>query len=456
MSSPTQPAVSRPLRVFGVIWLGQLVSITGTALTRFAVGLYIYQSSSTVTPFALISFFYFLPMVALSPVTGAVVDRWDRRRVVLLSDLGAGFSSLLIWLLVVADKAGLWHLEPWHMYAPIVLGSVFGAFRLPAIYATTALLVPKQHLGRANGLFELAVAVGQIAGPVLAAALLLRIGIQGVVLIDVGTFLVSVLTVLFVRFPTPPRTDAGCATDGSLGKELAYGWSFIRARPGLRGLLLQAAVVNLAWSLVLVLITPLVMSFADVSTLARIQSTAGLGMLVGGIAMSVWGGPRRRLAGVLGFTFVSGFILLAAALPASATLVTLAATVFLFCVPPISGAAHAIWQIKVPPDVQGRVFAARRMVALATPPLAGLIAGPLADRLFEPWLAQGGALAGSVGRVVGTGPGRGIAFLLAVIGILLMGSVVAMYLLPRVRRVEEELPDALAAAAPAHAPKGGG
>ncbi|XYI03750.1 MFS transporter [Sorangium sp. So ce1128] len=456
MSSPTQPAVSSPARVFGVTWLGQLVSITGSALTSFAVGLHIYQSTGSVTPFALVSFFYFLPMVVLSPIAGALVDRWDRRRAVLLSDLGAGFSSLLLWLLVVADGAHLFHLRPWHVYATIAIGSAFGALRLPAIYATMALLVPKQHLGRANGLFELAMALAQIGAPVLSAALLARSGLELVVLIDLATFLFAVLTVLCVRFPMPPRTDEGRAAGASLVKELAHGWSFIRARPGLRGLLLQAAVMNLAMGLVTVLITPLVMSFADVPTLARIQSIAGAGMLAGGVVISAWGGPRRRMAGVLGFMFLSGSALLLAAFPASDSLAALAAAVFLFCVTPISSALHAIWQLKVPPDLQGRVFAARRMVSLATPPLAGLIAGPLADRLFEPWLAPGGALAGSVGRFIGTGPGRGIAFLMVAIGIMLMGSAVAVYLSPRVRRVEEELPDALAESAPVQVPQGGG
>ncbi|MGK3992296.1 MFS transporter [Sorangium sp. So ce1024] len=454
MSAPARPAASRPMRVFAAVWLGQLVSLTGSALSRFAIGLHIYQGSDSVTPFALISFFYFLPMVALSPVAGALVDRWDRRRAVLLGDLGAGFSTLLLWLLLVADRSGLAQLQPWHVYATIVIGSVFGALRLPAIHATTALLVPKQHLGRANGLLDLAVAIAQIGAPVASAALLARSGIEAVVLIDLATYLFAALTVLLVRFPAPPRTDEGRAAEGSLGKELAYGFSFIGARPGLRGLLLQAAITNLAMGLVTVLITPLVMSFADVPTLAFIQSVAGAGMLAGGVAMSAWGGPRRRMTGLLAFTFLSGLALLLAALPPTATTIALAAAAFLFCLPPITSAANSIWQLKVPPDVQGRVFAARRMVSLATPPLAGLVAGPLCDRLFEPWLAPGGALAGSVGRVLGTGPGRGVAFLLVAIGLLLMGSAVAVFLSPRVRRVEDDLPDALAEAAPAHAPQG--
>ncbi len=184
-------------------------------------------------------------------------------------------------------------------------------------------------------------------------------------------------------------------------------------------------------------------SFADPATLGWVVSFSGVGMLAGGVAMGVWGGPRRRILGVLGFQLLSGVALFAAALPATPGMLAGAAFVFMFAMPVMVGSAQAIWQVKVPAGVQGRVFAVRRMVSLSAPPVAALLAGPLADGVFEPAMASSGALADSVGRVLGTGPGRGIALLFVVLGILAALNVLLAWLSPRIRNVEDDLPDAL-------------
>jgi len=443
VKSSSRSAVDKPLRVFALTWFGQLISIVGSGLTNFALGVEVYARTKSVTQFSLITFFYFFPMMVLSPIAGALVDRWDRRRAMLFSDLGAGMGSLSIWFLLIADRTGYHALEAWHFYLPILVGSAFGAFRWPAYLASTALLVPKAQLGRANGLIELATGAGQVTAPVLAAALLSRIGLEGVVLIDVASFVFAVGSLLLVRFPRPVATVEGRASKGSLGQEIGYGFSFIRARPGLFGLLLFFSFLNLSWGLISVLITPLILSFADVSTLGMVLSVAGLGMVLGGISMSIWGGPKRRMHGVLGFSLLSGIALLLGAAPQSATLIGFAAALFLFTAPAVSGSAQTIWQSKVPPELHGRVFALRRMVSLGALPLAGLIAGPLSDRFFEPWMREGGALAGSVGRVMGTGPGRGIGLLFVLLGFLIGCAVLVTWLSPRTRNVEDELPDEL-------------
>jgi MFS transporter, DHA3 family, macrolide efflux protein len=445
--APAPSTVAEPWHVFAITWLGQLVSVVGSGLTSFAVGLHVYRVTGSVTQLALVSFCYAFPAVVLSPIAGALVDRWDRRRAMLVSDLGAGTSVLFLWSLLAAAQAGIWPLQPWHLFLPITLISAFSALRWPAYQAATSLLVPRRHLGRAIGMIELATAAGQVLAPMLAAALLVRVGLPSVILADLATFAFAILTLLPLRFPAPPRA----ASEGprALGDEIFHGVRYIRARPGLVGLLAVVCFVNVILGLVWVLVTPLVLSVAGVPALGVTFSIAGGGMLLGGVVMSVWGGPRRRLRGLLGFLAAAGVVLFMGALPPSAPLVAAGCASFLFCIPLIGGSASAIWQAKVEPGVQGRVFAARRMVTLAASALAILAAGPLADRWFEPWLAPGGALAASVGRVIGTGPGRGIGFLFAVTGALTIAVVLAAASAPRLRRVEDELPDALPADAPA-------
>jgi len=440
--------ITQPLRVFGLSWLGQLLSLIGSGLTSFAIGVEIYRLSGSITQFSLFYFSYYVPLLLLSPLAGTLADRWDRRKVLLLSDVGAGFGSLLIWLLLQAGEAGMWTLQAWHFYPAIALGAAFSTLRRPALQATTVLLIPKQHLGRANGLTELAVAAGQVAAPVLAGGLVPRIGMKGIILIDLLTFLFSVGVLLLIRFPRPPESAEGQSVQGSMWKQTTYGWTFIRTRPGLMGLLLYSAHTNLVMGLVTVLITPLVLSFADIPSLGMVVSASGLGMLLGGIFMSAWGGPKRRMLGVLGTGLPAGAVLLLAGLPPTLSLVSFAASAYLFTLPIQMSCVHTIWQSKVAPDLQGRVFAVRRMVAMSASPVAALLAGPLADDLFEPWLAPGGALADSVGRLIGTGPGRGIGFLFVAMGLLSVLATVMVWLSPRVRRVEDELPDALPASPP--------
>ncbi|HEX2568236.1 MAG TPA: MFS transporter [Polyangia bacterium] len=433
-------AVTNPLRAFGITWFGQLVSLLGSGMTSYALGVKVYRESGSVTQYALITFFYVLPFLLVSPVAGALIDRWDRRRAMLLSDIGSGFGFFLIWVLLMADKAGLWHLEFWHFYPPLFLSSCFAVFRWPAYSAAITLLVPKQHLGRASGLVELAGGLGQALSPLLATPLLLHIQFQGVLLVDLGTFLFAVLTLLVVRFPAPQARE-GKAERKSIRREMALGWQFIRERPGLYRLIFFGVNVTLLFNLVILWITPLVLGFTDINTLGRIASMAGVGMVLGGVVMSVWGGPRRRVAGAILVHGLSGGLLLLAGLPPSVPLVAAAAALFLFAVPIVSGSVQALWQSKVPPHLQGRVFAVRRMASQTAGPVASLLAGPLADRLFEPWLVPGGALAGSVGALIGTGKGRGVAFLFLVLAVLTGLNALLTWSSPRVRGVEEELPD---------------
>jgi hypothetical protein len=256
--------------------------------------------------------------------------------------------------------------------------------------------------------------------------------------------------------PRPAATPEGASHQGSLWREARSGWSFIHRRPGLLAVLVLLAVTNLGTGLVQVLLSPMILSFASPAVLGRVLTVAGFGMLAGGLVMSMWGGPRRRVAGLLGFLLLQGVILPFGGLRASAPLIAAGAFIYLFAVPILNGTSQALWQSKVAPDLQGRVFAVRRLVALSTLPLAYLIAGPLADRVFEPLMAAGGPLAGSIGRLIGVGKGRGMALMLIIIGFFIVLVVAVASRSPRLRRLESELPDVLPerdlAAAPGELP----
>jgi hypothetical protein len=205
--------------------------------------------------------------------------------------------------------------------------------------------------------------------------------------------------------------------------------------------------MNFVGAAVEVLITPLVLSFADPAMLGLILSVGGSGMLVGSVLMSVWGGPRRLIYGVFGFVLVQGLVLLLGGLRPNALLVMAAIFVYLFSDPIVASCNLAIWQRKVAPELQGRVMALRRLLSFVLMPLAYLIVGPLTSRIFEPLLAVDGPLAETaLGRVMGVGAGRGIGLLLMLLGVSTMLLVVVALSRRSLRELEQDLPD--------HAPPG--
>lgn len=425
------------MSVFLLVWFGQLVSLIGSGLTSFALGVWVYQRTGSVTQFSLILLFALLPSIVVSPIAGAMVDRWNRRWCMILSDSGAGITTVAIALLLATGN-----LEIWHIYVAVGLSSVCKAFQLPAYTASTSLLVPKEHLPRASGMVQSGEACAQLISPLLAGVLLGIVQLEGVILIDFATFLFALTTLLLVRFPDAKTAAVPVAGKASLWREAMEGSTYIFVRPGLLALLIVFAINNFVLGMIEVLFTPLVLSFTSITVLGTIQSIGGAGMLLGSVLMSVWGGPRTLIRGVFGFVFLSQLCIFALGLRTSAALFALAFFLFFFSLPFINGYSNAILLRKVAPDIQGRVFATINMICWSCIPAAYVVAGPLAERIFEPLMATDGLLAGSIGQIIGVGPGRGIGLLFISMEVLVMLITVAAYRYPRLRLLEDELPDA--------------
>jgi MFS family permease len=377
-------------------------------------------------------------MILISPIAGALVDRWEHRWTMLLSDCGNGLCSLVLALLLFGNR-----LEVWQIYIATFASSICSAFQSPAYVAATTLLVPKQHLARASGLIHLGQSASQLISPVLAGVLIVTIHIHGVILLDFVTFLFALITLILVRFPKAKTTATAKAEKNSLLREFAYGWSYITTRPGFLGLLIFLAASNFLLGIVEILATPLVLSFASAAVLGTVLSIAGCGMLIGSLILSTWGGPQRLIKSVFGFMLLGGLSIMVAGLRPDASLFAVAAFLFFLGLPIINGSSQVILQRKVPPDLQGRVFALTGAIAGSSIPLAYLVAGPLSDRVFEPLLLPNGPLAGTIGQLVGVGRGRGIGLMFIIIGILTMLATIVAYQYPPLRLLEEELPDAI-------------
>ena len=422
---------------FSAIWFGQLISLLGTSMTSFALTIWAWQETGQATALALVGFFSFGPAVLLSPVAGALVDRWNRKLVMMLSDLAAGVASILTLALHLSGS-----LEIWHLYVLGAWTGAFSAFQWPAYSAAISTTLPKTHYTRASGMMSLAESASSVAAPILAGILLGIIGLGGILVVDIVTFSLAVSALFFVLIPPPKRSGAGAAGRG-LWQESLYGFRYIWRRP-LLNLQLVFFAVNLVATFVLILLAPMVLASTgnDELVLGSVQSALGAGGVVGGLLLSVWGGPTRRIHGVLVGMILSsllGSILMG--LANTLTLWLIAGFFITFFIPILNGSNQAIWQAKVAPEVQGKVFAARRLIAQITAPLAMLAAGPLADYVFEPALMPGGALVPLFGVVVGTGPGAGMSLMFVLSGMLGVLIGVGGYLSPSVRRAEDLLPD---------------
>ena len=429
----------RGLHSFIVLSCGQFVSTFGSGLSRFAMAVWIYQETGQATQYGLALFFSWLPELLFSPVAGALVDRWDRRWAMILSDTGLALVTAAIALLLMFDR-----LEVWHVYASGVVGSLFGSFQFPAYSASVTLLVPKQLLGKASGVAQLSSSTSNVLAPVCAIGLIGVVGIHGVLLIDCVTFVAAIVTLAIIHIPRPEPSSQDEATDGggsSLVQEVKAGGSFIFARPGLVFLLLFLGFINLCVGFHTTLLPSLLLGVASVTALGTVSAASSAGMLAGSLVMTLTGGPRRKMAAILGFGGMYTVGLGAIGVTPTLPLIAAAAFAAFFSVPLVNGCSQVIWQRKVPPGMQGRVFAVRRMTAQATLPLAFLVAGPLADRVFNPLLAEGGALVASLGPWMGTGPGRGAGLLYLILAVLGALATLRAWLSPRLRGVEEELPD---------------
>jgi DHA3 family macrolide efflux protein-like MFS transporter len=426
------------IRTFLTVVLGQFVSTFGTGLTNFGLGIWILKDTGSVTYFAILNVVVTVPGILIAPVAGVIVDRWDRRRVMLLSDCGSALSILSLALLIHSG-----YLHFWHICVALGINSVFAMMRAPAFAASIPLLVPKQHLGRASGISQIGQAASGILAPMIAGLIVQSVGLDTVVLIDFLTYLFAISMLLTVSIPRPPQSTQDAKARGSFWSEAAYGLVYIKSRPGLRGLLIYFAAIFFALSIANVLIAPMMLKFASVAVIGFIVSCAGAGLLTGSLIMSAWGGPQQRINGILGFGMIQAVAFIIMGLRPHPIFVGAGLFLQSFTLPFIQGCNRVIWQTKTPPDVQGRVFAASSMIIQIIGPIGFVIGGPLADKVFEPMLSTGGLLAGSVGQFIGVGPGRGMGLMLIGMGLINMVSTLSAFMRPRIRYIQDEIPDAI-------------
>jgi MFS family permease len=404
------------MRGFTIIWFGQIISLMGSAMTWFAFTIWAWEKTGKASALATISFFAFLPTVLLTPLAGALVDRWDRKLVMLLSDFATALGTLAIFLIYAFGD-----LQIWHIYVVSILAGFFTAFQYPAYAAAVTTMLSKDNYARAEGMLGSGRALSGILAPIFAAALLGWIGLRGIMLIDLATFLFAFGTLILIYIPQPKQTAVGLQSKGTLWQEILFGFRYIGRKHSLRALTSLFMLSGIFLAIGATLMAPLVLSLTqnNESALATVQSTGAVGGIVGGVILSLWGGAKHRIhtiliggagACLLGILWlgVSGAILFWA----------IGSFFFAFFEPFVEGGNLAIWQSKVEADVQGRVFSARQLL-VQIPYLFGI--------LLAGYLAEASAISSVL---IFAGIAGALVFLFG-------------YLSSRVREAETLLPDAM-------------
>jgi len=422
------------MRRFLTVSAAQLVSMIGTAVTDFAIPIWVYTTTGSLLNFALLVALAIMPGVLVAPVVGAIVDRSGKRAMMVLGNCLAGGVQVLFGLLLWTDNLAVWHVYPLTAALSITL-----IFQRLAYSSALPQLVPKRYLGHAAGVVQTLLGTSQFIAPLLAVALLAGIGLGGILVIDVISFAVVLGALALIRFPA----TLGLERREPMAAEIAAGFRMSLGNRHLRAALLYFAALNVMLAAALMSISPLVLSFSDLSTAGRVAFVGGLGATLGGVLVALWGGPRRRrMRAVMLSTLLLSLFAVVTGLHASPLVVGLGAFGLWCSLSVVNGVFMTIIHVKVPQRFHGRVMAFNQMISWSTLPIGMAVVAPLGERYLEPLMAPGGTLASSVGAVIGVGPGRGIALMYVLLGLGIAVHVLVSMRIPVLARFDDEVPEA--------------
>ncbi len=368
---------------FFSVWIGQAISLLGSMLVQFALVWWLTQTTDSATVLATATLAAILPGIFIGPVAGALVDRWNRRVVLILADGIIALVAVALVYLYTVDAV-----QVWHIYVGMFIRAIADGFQWPAMQASTSLMVPEKHLARIAGINQTLRGMMNIVAPPVGALLLSLMPLQGIMVIDIGSAALAITFLFFVHIPQPKSqaTDAASEEEeSSLWQNMREGWRYVWNWPGLVAGGAIAMVLNFllnpAFSLLPLLVTNHFQG--EAIHLGWLESAWGVGVVLGGLILSVWGGFRRRIfTSLMGIIGMGVGVLIIGLVPGTIFWLALAALFLAGLMNPLAnGPLFAIVQAKVAPEMQGRVFSLMFSTSAAMSPLSLVVAGPISDLL---------------------------------------------------------------------------
>ncbi|WP_100448944.1 MFS transporter [Glycomyces xiaoerkulensis] len=427
----TEAEVARNFRGFMVIWAAQLVARLGNGLTAFGLAVHVYQLTGRSTAVAMVTMAAFLPAVLLAPLGGVLADRFDRR---LLMILGDAFSAVGLVALLLAIHSGFGGV--FVVYGCVAVSSVFTSVMDPAYRATvTDLLTPEQY-ARAGGLVQFATASQYLVSPAIAGVLMAWSGIALILAIDIGTLAVTTLCMAMVwRTLNTEKT----ASERGFWADFRFGVAFLRRNRGITMLMLLVTLVTFCMGFLQTLLTPLLLDLSNEAVSGVVRSVAAVGMVVSSLAIGIFNMGNRHLTYIAAGLTVGGVVVLLMGATVNVLVIGVLAFVFFMTLPPLNTSVEVLARHSIPNETQGKVWGLMGLISQLGYIIAYAVSGVLADAVFNPLLTPDGALAGSLGLLIDVGPSRGIGLMLMIVGVMLIGTAVAIPRVKSVKRIGDNL-----------------
>lgn len=417
------------MKKFTIIWLGEFISGIGSGMTAFALSVYVYQTTGSVSLVSVIAVASFLPTILLSPFGGVLADRYDRRRLMIIGDLFSGLGLLyVLWNIHTGTESML------PIIAGVTFNAVFVALLEPSFKATVTDLLTADEYAKASGMVQIAGNARYLISPALAGVLLAVSDIRLILLLDICTFFITITTVALVRKSIgKPVTGERQSTLA----EMKEGFAVLKQSRGISSLIMLMAFVCFFVGFLQTLVSPMVLAVSDAKTVGILESVCAVGMLVGSVIIGVLG-IRGSYVRTLSLAGMAASIFMATS-GVSVNLPVTGTGIFLFflVLPFLNTSADVLIRSNVADEVQGRVWGIISLLSQAGTALAYALSGVLADHIFEPLLAKQGALAGSIGKLIGTGQGRGIGFMLILSGIFMLPAAFAIGRSKNIKKLQE-------------------
>lgn len=426
MSGRSQDMYSR----FLFIWFGQFISIIGTGLTIFSLGIYVYQQTNTASSYVFILMCAFLPPLLLKPYGGILADRYDRRSMMVMGDMGATLGLLFIFVMMVRGN-----IELWHIYLGIAASALFSAFQEPAYKALVTDMLPESQYAKASGLMQLASSAQYLISPFLAGLLLTMVDIKLIFLIDITTLLISSSIVLWIRRSIGGKTTVQPEKDTMA--EFREGIGEFSGNKGVVDLVITTMLVLFFVGLLQSLFIPMLLNLTSVKTVGISQSICASGILLGSLSIGLFGSKNRHVRTLSVSLLMSGIFFALLGFSTNIVFITLAGFLFFATLPFINTSIEVLIRKNIDNRKQGRVWSIISMVTYLGSVAAFAVAGFLADKVFDPLLSANGLLAETVGFITGVGEGRGIAFMFIISGSMISMVALLIWQNRRIRKLED-------------------
>ena len=421
------------MKNFYKLWLGELISNIGSGMTAFALSVYVYEKTGSVSYISLITLLSFMPSIILSPIGGLLADRYDRRLLMITGDLFSGLGLIyILWNIQAGEKS----IVP--IFVGITFSSIFTSLLEPSYRATLTDILEEENYAKASGLIQAAGSAKYLISPVIAGMILSVADIRVILLLDILTFITTCLMIFLVRKSMNSETQ-NYKKDSFKG--LLEGLFIIKENRGVYSLVIIMFFVCFFMGFIQILIRPMILALSSVKTAGMMESLCAAGLLIGSLWIGI-AGIKKNYSKILAVAcFFCGIFMSMTGVNENLAIIGISTFLFFSTLPFMNSCADVLVRVSVPNELQGRVWGLISLITQMGTVTAYIISGVMADYIFEPMFNKNGILVENIGMIIGTGKGRGIGFMLILSGIGMLIMAIVIWKNGEIREVSEKCVD---------------